>query len=394
MKQVLEGIKVLDMSKVLAGPQCSMMLADLGADVIKIETPGAGDDTRGFGPWQKELSAFYVSCNRNKRGITLNLKKPEAVEALYRMVKTADVFIENALTGSAEKLGVGYEKLRSIKPDLIYVSVSGYGRTGPYARKGGYDLMAQAAGGVMSVTGLPGLEEPVRVGYSISDIGSGVLAFGGVLAALRYRDQTGKGQKIDASLIQTQLSYASYFIPQYGITGKNPLPAGTKHPSMAPYQTFRTKDGKLIMGMSNEGQWKRFCGIPEFAHLGENPDYEGMGNRVQHRDALAAEIEKAFAERTTREVAAWLDSYGIPNSPINTMKDLFEDEYYRRELMMELDFPEQGTFVVPRFPLDFSEIKPETKRLPPMLGEHNDEVFAAYGYSPQEIAALRDAGAI
>lgn len=394
MKNVLEGVKVLDMSKVLAGPQCSMMLADLGADVIKIETPGNGDDTRGFGPWQEGLSAFYVSCNRNKRGITLNLKKKEALDVLYKMVETADVFIENALTGAAERLGVGYETLKAIRPDLIYVSISGYGRTGPYAKKGGYDLMAQAAGGIMSVTGLPGLEEPVRVGYSISDIGTGALAFAGILAALRYREQTGKGQKIDASLIQTQFNYASYFLPQYSITKKNPVPAGTKHPSMAPYQTFRTKDGKLIMGMSNEKQWQRFCTIPEFEALSKKTDYEGMANRVKNSVALAAEIEAVFTQRTTKEVVAWLDSFGIPNSPINTMKDLFEDEYYRNELMMDLTFPEQGTFTVSKFPINFSEIMPQVDRLPPMLGEHNQEVLSEYGYGAEDIAKLKEAGAI
>lgn len=394
MKNALDGIKVLDISRVLAGPQCSMMLADLGADVIKIETPGIGDDTRQFGPWQNGLSAFYVSCNRNKRGITLNLKNPDALQVLYRMIKTADIFIENILTGGAEKLGVGYETLKAIKPDLIYVSISGYGRSGPYAKKGGYDLMAQAAGGIMSVTGLPGLEEPVRVGYSTSDVGSGTLAFAGVLAALRYRDHTGRGQKVEVSLIQTQLNYASYFIPQYGITGKNPVPTGTKHPSMAPYQTFHTKDGRLIIGMSNEKQWEQFCKIPEFEHLGREPRYKGMGNRVKNSVELSKEIETVLISQTTQDAAAWLDSYGIPNSPVNTMRDIFADPYYRNELMMDLLFPDYGVFTVGKFSIQFSEIKAKTDRLPPMLGEHNEEVLKEYGYTSNEIAELAEKGAV
>ena len=391
--KVLEGIKVVDISRVLAGPLCSMMLADLGADVIKVESPG-GDDTREFGPWQNELSGFYVACNRNKRAITLNLKKNEALDVLYNLVKTADVFIENMLTGGAEKLGVGYETLKKIKPDIIYLSVSGYGRTGPYSKKGGYDLMGQAAGGIMSVTGTPGVEEPIRVGYSISDIGSGFLCCLGTLAALRYRDLTGCGQQIEASLIATQMGFASYFLTNYGITGKNPVPAGTKHASMAPYQTFKTKGGKLIMGMSNETQWKRFCTIPQFAYLGKILEYDIMANRQKHRDALAAEIENVFADMTTKEVVTMLDEFEIPNSPINTMQDLFEDKYIYNELMMEINYPNQGKFVVPKFPLKFSEIETGLSKNPPMIGEDNESVFAEYGYSKTEIEQLRKVGAI
>ena len=391
---ILDGIRVLDMSKVLAGPQCAMMLGDLGADVIKIETPGVGDDSRNMGAKQEGLAGFYVSCNRNKRGITLNLKKPEAVETLYRMVKKADVFIENLLTGGAEKLKVDYETLKEINPKIIYVSISGYGRSGPYAKKGGYDMMAQATGGIMSVTGLPGLEEPIRVGYSITDVGTGTLAAFGVLAALRHREQTGEGQKIEASLLHTQLGYASYFLTQYGISREIPIPSGTKHASMAPYQTFKTKNGKLIMGMSNETQWKRFCTIKSFGKLAENPQYDNMAARVANRDALADEIEAVFLEMTTKEVAAMLDEYGIPNSPINTMKDLFEDDYIYNELMMELDFPEQGKFVVSGFPLVFSDKTPMPTKLPPMLGEDNVQVFADYGFTESEITDLKNCGAV
>lgn len=391
---ILKGIRVLDMSKVLAGPQCAMLLGDLGADVIKIETPGVGDDTRNMGAKQEGLAGFYVSCNRNKRGLTLNLKKAEAVEALYRMVEKSDVFIENLITGGAEKLKVDYETLKKINPQIIYVSISGYGRSGPYAKKGGYDMMAQATGGIMSVTGLPGLDEPIRVGYSITDIGTGTLAAFGVLAALRNREMTGEGQKIEASLLHTQIGYASYFLTQYGITRENPVPSGTKHASMAPYQTFKTKNGKLIMGMSNESQWKRFCTIKSFEQLGRNPQYDNMASRVANRDALAEEIEKVFLEMNTKDVVAMLDEYGIPNSPINTMQDLFEDEYIYNEMMMELDFPEQGKFVVPRFPLVFSDETPLPQKLPPMLGEDNDQILTNYGFTDSEITELKACGAV
>jgi len=391
---ILKGIRVLEMSKVLAGPQCAMFLGDLGADVIKIEAPDAGDDSRNMGVKQKGLAGFYVSCNRNKRGITLDLKKTEALEALYRLVKQSDVFIENLITGGAEKLKVDYQTLKSINPRLIYVSISGYGRSGPYAQRGGYDLMAQAAGGIMSVTGLPGLEEPIRAGYSISDIGTGTISAMGVLAALIWRNETGEGRKIETSLLATQIGYASYFLTQYGINRENPTPTGTRHSSMAPYQTFRTKDGKLIVGMSNETQWKRFCTIPGLEKLGENPNYTIMTERLRNRDPLAAEIENVFTKMTTKEVVALMDEYGIPNSPINTIKDLFEDEYIYSDLMMEYEYPEQGKFIAPRFPLIFSDSEDMPKKIPPLLGEDNDTVFAEFGFSSEEIAELKSKGAV
>jgi len=265
--QPLQGIKVLDLSKVVAGPQCAMMLGDLGAEVLKVEMPKGGDDARGFTPFQNGMSALFASVNRNKGSITINMKDPEGLEILYKLVRESDVLIENMITGGAEKLKIGYEDLRKINPKLIYCSISGYGRKGPYARRGGYELMAQAIGGVMSVTGVPGNEEPMRVGYSMTDIGTGFLATIGVLAALIKRQQTGKGDWVQASLLSTQMGFASYFLTQYMVTGVNPKPAGTRHASMAPYQIYKAGDGTLLIGMSNEKQWKRLCEHPKFSNL-------------------------------------------------------------------------------------------------------------------------------
>lgn len=392
--RVLEGIKVLDLSKVIAGPQCAMMLGDLGAEVLKIEIPNVGDDARAFTPFQNGMSALYTSVNRNKGSMTLNLKSPKAREIFYELVRESDVLIENMITGGAEKLKIGYEDLKSINPKLIYVSVSGYGRQGPYCKKGGYELMAQAIGGVMSVTGVPGVDEPMRVGYSMTDIGTGLMATIGILAALINRAKTGMGEWVQASLLNTQIGFASYFLTQYKVTGINPKPAGTRHPSMAPYQYYHTADGKVLIGMSNEAQWKRFCSHPLFASLGENPKYGIMADRVANRDQLQEDIEKIFSTMTTKEIIAELDKVNVPCSQINTIKDIFDDDYIVNELLTTMNIPGYGDFVVPKFPVVFQNINTDVRRVPPVLGEDTDKILNRLGYSSEQISSLREEGVI
>lgn len=390
----LEGIKVLDLSKVIAGPQCAMMLGDLGADVMKVEMPKVGDDARAFTPFQNGMSALYAAVNRNKGSITLNMKNPKALEIFYKLVKDSDVVIENMITGGAEKLKIGYHDLKKINPGLIYCSVSGYGRKGPYAKKGGYELMAQAMGGVMSVTGVPGVEQPARVGYSMTDIGSGFLATIGVLAALIKRSKTGEGEWVQASLLNTQMGFASYFLTQYKVTGVNPKPAGTKHPSMAPYQDYQASDGKLLIGMSNEAQWKRLISHPKFASLGEKPEYGIMADRVANRDQLQVDMENILATMTVKEALKIFDSLNVPCGSINTVKDIFDDEYIVDNLLTTLTVPEKGDFVVPKFPVEFEGIETDVRKNPPLLGQDTEDVLHRYGYTDEQIEELREEGAI
>lgn len=390
----LEGIKVLDLSKVIAGPQCAMMLSDLGAEVLKVELPKVGDDARAFTPFQNGVSALYAAVNRNKGSITLNMKDPDGLEIFYKLVAESDVLVENMITGGAEKLKIGYEDLKKINPRLIYCSVSGYGRKGPYAKKGGYELMAQAIGGVMSVTGLPEFEEPVRVGYSMTDIGAGFLATVGVLAALIKRNITGEGEWVQASLLNTQMGFASYVLTQYMVTGVNPKPAGTKHPSMAPYQIYKANDGILLIGMSNDTQWKRLCQHPQFASLGDDDRYSIMANRVKYRDSLQEDIERVLSGMTVKEALTELDKINVPCSSVNTIKDIMEDKYITENLLTTLHMEGIGDFVVPKFPVEFEGIDTSVRKPPPMLGQDTDLILNRFGYTKTQIEDLRVKGVI
>jgi len=389
---LLENIKVVDLSKVYAGPICAQLLSDLGADVIKVEPAGAGDDTRGFAPFQNGVSGSYVSFNRNKRSIVLNLKKPEAREVVYRMVKDADVVIENYVTGLAEKLGVGYEQLKAVNPRIIYASISGYGRNGPYAKKGGYEVLGQAFGGMMSVTGPSPDAPPSKVGYSVTDITTGYMAATAVLAALIYRQNTGEGQHVEASLLNTSVGFGTYLLTNYQITGKVPQPAGTRHPSLSPYRAYQANNGFIIIGTSNEAQWERMCSWEPLSHLRDVPEYKTMPLRRANDDALTVEIENIFKNLTVQEVSRIMDGFNIPNAPINTIKEVVEDEFIRTEYMRTIDMGEFGEFLVAATPFKLEKYTPKLRRNPPKLGEHTDEVMAELGYSGEAIAEYRKYG--
>jgi crotonobetainyl-CoA:carnitine CoA-transferase CaiB-like acyl-CoA transferase len=387
---ILEGIRVLDMTKLIAGPYAGMILGDLGAEVIKIETPGIGDDGRNTYPKKdEEISAFFAAYNISKKSVTLNLKKPEALQAFKKLAATADVLLENMRTGVAEKLGVGYEDLKKINPGMIYCSVSGYGRTGPYRYKGGYDIIAQAQFGMMAVTGNGRDDEPVRTAYSVNDVGTGICAAFGVVIALMHRTKTGEGQRVGATLMNTQMALASHMASMYDITHTDHTCHGMASFQLAPHQGYRAKDAWVIIATSNEAQWDEICAsIPEFAALHEDPLYHTMQLRVVNRHSLAAIFEKKFKDMTAAQVQALFDGIGIPCTKVNNMSDIYADEFFMEATMDRVSFPGHGTIPIVKLPMTFDTITPVKRKASPGLGEHNSEVFSALGYTEDEIARI------
>ena len=394
MPGALEGINVLDMSRTLAGPFCTMQLADMGADVVKVEEPTRGDESRHWAPFWNGIACYYLSANRNKRSIGLNLKRPEAVEVVKKLAARADVMIETYRTGAADTMGIGYEAIKAIKPTIIYCSISGYGRTGPFKDRPGYDLMLQAYGGLMSTTGEPG-RPPVRIGYSLVDVICGWIAYGGILTALYQREKTGRGQYVESSLLEGQVAASTFQAVSYLATGQIPGPMGSSHPSLAPYQMFATKDGHLLLGVGNDGLWERFCEATGRTDPLENPRFKTNSQRVEHREELIPIIEEMFQKKTSREWMELLDKAGVPNSPINDIATLVQDPQVRsRNMVVKVPHPDIPDLEVPGSPLRLAESPATVRRYPPRLGEHNDEVLQELGYSEEDIARMREVQAI
>lgn len=390
---ILKGLKVVDFSQLVAGPLCGQVLGDLGADVIKIEPPRVGDNGRGFAPWRNGVSSMFAANNRNKRSITLNLKDTKAKEIAYQLVKRADIVVENYSTGLAEKLEVDYDTLSKINPRIIYISVSGFGRTGPYRYKGGYDMLGQAFGGTMSVTGPSPDAPPSKVGFSITDVTTGYMGAFGALAALMYRDKTGKGQRVDVDLLQTSISFASYFITNYTFDGRVPKPAGTQYHALSPYRAFKAKDGHIIIGTSNNGQWERMLQWEPLARLAL-PQYADLKDRVKNNDQLVKDLEDIFADYSIKEIGAAMEERRVPNAPINTVKDLVEDEYINSELLISFDDPRAGSILAGKLPFKNDKFDMEVRLPPPDVGEHTEEILTALGYDNEQIKVLRECGAI
>lgn len=390
---ILNGLKVIDFSQLVAAPLCAQVLGDLGADVIKVEPPGSGDNGRAFAPWKNGVAGMYAANNRNKRSITLNLKDPKAKEIAYKLVEGADIVVENYSTGLAEKLGVDYETLKKINPRIIYASVSGFGRTGPYRHKGGYDMLGQAFGGTMSVTGPSPDAPPSKVGFSITDVTTGYMAAMGVLAALMYREKTGEGQKIEADLLRTSIGFASYFITNFTFDGRIPKPSGTRYHALSPYRAFKAKDGYIIIGTSNNGQWQRMLQWEALSHLAL-PQYADLKDRVKNDDQLTKDLEDVFANYETKEIGKIMDDLRVPAAPINTVKDLVEDDYIREELLISFPDPRAGEILAGRLPFKASAFDMEVRLPPPDVGEHTNSILEEIGYSAQEIASLCDSGII
>lgn len=377
MGAALEGIKVVDLTRALAGPYCSMMLGDFGAEIIKVEMPGTGDDTRQWGPpFLNGESAYFMSCNRNKKSITLNLKTSTDKEILWELIKECDVLLENFRPGTMEKLGYSTEKLLEVNPGLIYCRISGFGQTGPYSKRPGFDVILQAMSGIMSITG----EEngpPVKVGVAMADIGAGMWAAFGILTALLARNRNGKGQVVDVSLLDGQVAWLTYMAGNYFATGVNPKELGSGHPNIVPYQAFQTKDEKyIIVGVGNDSLWKKFCKVAGLLHIMDDPRYATNPKRLENREDVLRIVQDALMTKTSGEWLKILEKEGIPCGPINTLEDVFSDEHIKyREMVVELEHKKAGKIKVTGIPVKLSETPGEIKTPPPLLGEHNDEVL-------------------
>jgi crotonobetainyl-CoA:carnitine CoA-transferase CaiB-like acyl-CoA transferase len=390
----LAGVKVLELAQIMAGPTCGMMLADLGADVIKVERVPGGDDTRAMNrPSVNGESAAFMAMNRNKRGIALNLKLPQARDALLRMVERADVLTENYRKGAMEKLGLGYEQLHAINPRLIYCSISGYGRTGPYAEKGGFDLIAQGMSGVMAITGEAG-GAPVKSGSPVCDINAGLLGALGVVAAYVHRLRTGEGQLVDTSLYEAGIQQTYWQAAMYFATGASPGPTGSAHVLSAPYQAFRAADGWLTIGGANQPNWERLArvlGAPEWI---EDPRFRTNAERMKNLAALVDLMNQQLQRRTVREWIAALEAAGVPCGPINSIADMAADpQTAARAMVVELEHGRAGRTRALGLPIKLSATPGKVARAAPVLGEHTVEVLSEFGFSRSEIEALIAAGA-
>jgi crotonobetainyl-CoA:carnitine CoA-transferase CaiB-like acyl-CoA transferase len=387
----LDGVRVLDLSRVLAGPYCTMFLGDLGAEVVKIEEPGVGDDTRGWGPpFAGGESAYYLCVNRNKKSLTLNLKSLEGRDLLRRLAKTADVLIENFRPGTMERLGLGENELRASNPRLIYASLSGFGADGPMRDWPGYDVIVQAWGGLMSITGMPD-GEPVKVGVAIIDVVAGLMLGKAIVAALFAREKLGVGQKIDTSLLEAEVACLINVGSNYLVEGKVPGRWGNAHPSIVPYQSFKTADGYLVIGVASESIWKRFCQAIGKAELVDDPRFAKNSNRVENRAELIGMLSKTFAARGSQRWMQKLNEAGVPCAPVQTIDQVFSDpQVLQRKMLAEVQHPTAGTVRMAGIPVKFSETPAAIRMPPPLLGQHTREILTAWlGMNRDEVDALQ-----
>ena len=399
----LSGIRVLDLSRVLAGPWAGQNLADLGAEVIKVERPGLGDDSRAFGPpWIKDRqgrdtkdSAYFTSANRGKKSVTVNLSSPEGQDLVRQLAAKSDVLIENYKFGDLARYGLGYEDMRAINPRLVYCSVTGFGQTGPCRERPGYDFMIQGMGGMMSVTGEPGAE-PQRAGVPIADIITGMYASIAICAALAHRAASGAGQHLDLALLDSQIALLAYQNTNFFATGKPPRRIGNLHPNIVPYQPFRCADGEVILACGNDNLYRKFCEAADCPELANDARFATNGKRVENRDALKRLLDAIFARRTKKEWGELLDAAGVPNGPINDIAQVFaEPQVQARGVRIEVEHPVAGRLPMVASPMRFSATPIEHRTPPPRLGEHTDAVLKEIlGKSDAEIARLRSSGAL
>ena len=404
MAQALAGVRVLDLTRILAGPTCTQLLGDLGADVIKIERPGAGDDTRKWGPPYVQgsdgptaESAYYLCANRNKRSVAIDIASEAGQALLRRLLAKCDVLVENFKVGDLARYGLDWAQLKGEFPWLVYCSITGFGQTGPYAPRAGYDYLAQGLGGIMSLTGAPD-GPPMKVGVGIADLMCGMYATVAILAALRHRDATGHGQHIDSALLDTQVAWLANEATNFLLSGQVPKRQGTEHPNIVPYQTFATADGYVILAVGNDAQFQKWCRFAGATELAADPRFATNSLRVEHRRELYARMPEHMRAKTTAEWVAGLAGIGVPCGPVNTLDQVFADpQVQARGMRIDLPHPDAAAGSVPLVanPLKMSLTPPAYRHGPPTLGQHTDQVLGELlGLGEAELAGLHEAGTI
>ena len=381
----LDGVRVLDLSRILAGPYCSMMLADLGADVVKVERPGGGDPTRSWGPpFVEGESTYFLSTNRGKRSICIDLQDPEGVGLVRRLAERADIVIENFLPGAADRLGLGFDALRESRPSLVYCSIAGYPDDGPDAGRPGFDFAIQGEGGVMSITGEPD-GDPMKVGVAIADITAGMYATVGILAALRQAEATGVGSHVQVSLFDAQLAWLANRASDHLVAGEVPVRLGNAHPAIVPYESFRALDGHVIVAIGTDAQFARFCREASLAALLEDPRFTTNPQRVRHRDALTPVLAEAIARRPVAEWLELMERVGVPGGPVRTIPEVFEHAPFATQTHEHATL---GPIRTVRSPIGIDGARRTADAPPPLLGAHAGEILSEAGYTSQDVERL------
>ena len=394
MAAALDKIKVVDLTRTLAGPFCTMLMGDMGAEVVKIEEPSNGDETRHWTPLVNGESTQFLTFNRNKRSLSVNLKEPEGIKIVQDLAAEADVMIESFRAGTLDRLGLGYEAIKKLNPGLVYCSISGYGRTGPMSDMPGYDLLIQAYSGLMSLTGDPE-GTPLRIGFSLVDLFTGMMAYGTILTALRQKDQTGEGQWVESALLDGQVAALSYHATGFMGTGVEPKRMGSGHPSLVPYQSFNSSNGQFIIGCANQGLWERMCAAIGHPQMVDDPRYITNTDRVEHRSECVGELNAIFATNTTSHWVDLIVGAGVPCGPINTVSEVVSNpQVLARNMIATVDHPKVPELKFPGSPLKLSNSPASIRRVPPLLGQHNEEVLGEAGYSEDQIADLIARGVI
>ena len=394
--KALEGIRVLDLTRALAGPFCTLMLGDNGADVIKVEIPGTGDDTRKWGPpFIGEESAYYLSINRNKRSLTLNLQDAQAQEVFMKLAKDIDVVVENFTPGVMGRFGLDYDAVKAVNPKVVYCSISGFGQDGPYRNRPAYDQIMQGVGGLMSITGEPD-GEPQKIGIAVTDIGAGMWSAFAIMAALHHREKSGEGQYIDISMLDAQVAWLTYQAAFFFANGEAPKRMGAAHPTLVPYQAFMCNDGKYInVAVGSERIWGRFCQGMGREDLKDHPDYATNSVRVNHRGAMVSMLQEIFLTRPVTEWVEDLQAANVPCGPINDLADVFADpQVLARNMYLEMPHPTLGSIKQTGLPIKFSLTPGGLDRHPPLLGEHNQEILQSLGYSDADVQSLKEQSVI
>ena len=391
----LKGIRVLDLTRILAGPYATMILRDLGAEVIKIEQPGTGDEARDFGPFKNDFSLYFMSVNRGKKSVTLNLKSRRGKELFLELVKGSDILVENFRPGTMEKLGLDYESLKTHHPSLLYAACSGFGQTGPYAMRGAYDMIIQGMGGIISITGEPD-RPPVRVGTSIGDITSALFTAIGILSALRHRDQTGTGQLIDVGMLDCQVAILENAMVRYFSTGDIPRPLGRRHPAITPFEVFESADGYVVIAIGNNELWRKFCEHVDQPELINDERFHTNALRTESHESLFPILAEIMRHRTTNEWVDALEAIGVPCGPVNTVDKVANDpQVLARDMIAQVEHDTTGTVQIPGMPIKLSETPGQIDAPAPNLGEHTSEILIGLlGLEAEEVNQLKQDGVV